>query len=33
MSELRADQYQTAYMADYGFESIMVRYRRRCQLN
>lgn len=32
MSEQRSDQYQTAYMADYGFESTMVRYRRRYQL-
>ncbi|NTW98368.1 MAG: class I SAM-dependent methyltransferase [Geobacteraceae bacterium] len=32
MSLSRADQYQSAYLADYGFESVMVHYRRKLLL-
>lgn len=32
MNKERADQYQSAYMADYGFESVMVHYRRELLL-
>lgn len=31
-NEERAKRYQSAYMADYGFESVMVRYRRKLLL-
>lgn len=33
MNEKRTDQYQRAYMADYGFEGTMVGYRRRFLLD
>lgn len=29
MNKERAEQYQSAYLADYGFERVMVRYRRQ----
>lgn len=32
MNKKRAEQYQSAYMADYGFESVMVHYRRELLL-
>jgi hypothetical protein len=32
MTKERADQYHSAYMADYGFESVMVHYRRELLL-
>ncbi len=32
MNENRADQYQSAYLNDYGFESVMVHYRRELLL-